>query len=251
MGLTLAVVTNDKSILAANLLASPCLAQNEITQVLVQERFASAAEAYNDALDRSSNDLIIFAHQDMYFPDSWLPTLKRSLEYLGHKDPRWGVLGCFGVANTKQRYGQVYSSGLGLIGNQISQPVRVRTLDEIVLILRNSSGLRFATSLPGFHFYGADICLRALSRGMYNYVVPGLCVHNTQLNPTLPREFYISYEHFKNIWLAALPIHTSCITVSRGNLPMYYRRFREFYIRAIQRTPITDTRLTDPRAALR
>ena len=66
----------------------------------------------------------------------------------------------------------------------------VQTLDEIVLILKKSSGLRFDDSLPHFHFYGTDICLRAAQRGMRSYAISAFCVHNTHQTLVLPEEFY-------------------------------------------------------------
>jgi hypothetical protein len=251
MKFTLVVSCNNKQLLQQNLLASACVQQFQIDQLLVQENFASAAEAYNDALEKSRNDILIFAHQDVYFPESWLPDLEASLSYLETHDSRWGVLGCFGVSADRMRYGSVYSAGLGIIGPAIQHPMPVRTLDEIVLIFRKSSGLVFDTSLPGYHFYGADICLRAASKGMTNYAVPAFCVHNTQLNPTLPEDFYQCYKHFKRIWREALPVHTSCITVSRLDFAARLLRLREAYITYIRRTPAEVTRLSDPRSALR
>lgn len=248
--MTLVTAVNNKVVLRDNLLASPCLDNSQITQMFIQEGFVSAAKAYNDALERSRNDLVIFAHQDVYFPGPWLSDLNRSLQYLQREDPNWGVLGCYGVTIENIRYGRVYSAGLGLIGNAIAYPASVRVLDEIVLIVRKSSGLSFNLSLPGFHFYGADICLRALASGMYNYSLPAFCVHNSQLNPTLPVEFYTCYDHFKKAWPSELPVHTSCITVSKFDFSARVHRLREAYIKHIRRTPITPTRLSDPQSAV-
>jgi hypothetical protein len=250
MKLTLAVSANNKQVLQQNLLASPSVQHSQIDQLLVQENFASAAEAYNDALDKSRNDVVIFAHQDVYFPDSFVSDLESSLNYLEAHDRNWGVLGCFGVSADRMRYGRVYSAGLGVIGTAIQNPTPIRTLDEIVLIVRKSSGLRFDTSLPGFHFYGSDICLRASTRGMKNYAIPVFCVHNTQLNPTLPADFYVCYKHFKRIWRDSLPVHTSCITVSKLDISARILRLREAYISYIRRTPAETTRLSDPRSVL-
>jgi hypothetical protein len=250
MHLTLVVASNNSQLLQSNLLASACLRGGEVDQIVVQDRYASAARAYNNALTVSRNDVLIFAHQDVYLPASWLSELRRAVEYLNQNDPHWGVLGCFGVAADKMQYGRVYSAGLGIIGNAVDRPTVVRTLDEIVLIVRISSGLTFDSTLPGFHFYGADICLRAIQKGMNNYAIPAFCVHNTQLNPTLPPDFYECYRHFKRTWREVLPVHTSCITVSKLDIPCQIRRLREAYIKHIRRTPVESTRLSDPRIVL-
>ena len=63
------------------------------------------AEAYNDAIDKAQNDLIIFAHQDVIFPEQWLPHLERVLQYLEENDPQWGVLGCYGKTRPARVWG--------------------------------------------------------------------------------------------------------------------------------------------------
>jgi len=57
--------------------------------------------------------------------------------------------------------------------------VTVQTLDEIVLIFRRDSGLSFDETLPHFHFYGTDICMRAAEQGRQCYAISAFCVHNT------------------------------------------------------------------------
>ena len=44
-------------------------------------------------------------------------------------------------------------------------PAQVATLDELLLIVKRDSGLRFDPEL-GFHLYGADICLQAIEQGL-------------------------------------------------------------------------------------
>jgi hypothetical protein len=232
--ITFAVATyRTGEILESNFLASPCLRKPHPHQILVQKDYISAAKAYNDAIDRAVNDLVVFAHQDVIFPDCWLSQLARALDYLEVADPRWGVLGCFGKTRDGRSCGYVYS--FGVLGSPLVHPAPVRTLDEIVLILRKPSGLRFDERLPHFHFYGADICLAAAKRGMNSYAIPAFCIHNSQQQLVLPREFYESYRHFKRLWKEHLPVQTTCITVSRFDLAVYIRRLHEAYVRHIVR----------------
>jgi glycosyltransferase involved in cell wall biosynthesis len=249
-GLTFVVAVNNRELFTNNFSASPCFRRPHPHQILLQESFSSAGSAYNEALDNARNDLVVFAHQDIYFPEPWLSELQRALEYLDSIDPQWGVLGCFGVGAGGSRYGRVYSAGLGVIGTPIQQPASVQTLDEIVLIVRKSSGLRFDPDLPSFHFYGADICLRAAARGMKSYAIPAFCVHNTQMYAALPQEFYACYRYFKQVWRDCLPVHTSCITVSRFDRELYTRRLREAYITYVRRRRAETTRVANPRAVL-
>lgn len=232
--ITFVVAVNKRHVLEKNFLASPCLHDPHPHQILLQENFSSAASAYNDAIDKSVNDLIIFCHQDMFFPSPWISQLQHSRERLETKDPRWGVLGCSGITRERQMRGHVYSSGLGIVGNT-SEPGEVQTLDEIVLIIRKSSGLKFDEGLPHFHFYGTDICLRAAEQGMKSYAISAFCVHNTYQNFRLPSEFYECCEHIRRVWKKSLPIETTCISITRSNLPIYLRRLRQAYLKHIRR----------------
>jgi hypothetical protein len=231
--------------LEENLLASPCLRQPHPHQVLVQERFASAAKAYNQAIELALNDLIVFVHQDVILPLMWISDLERMLLRLEETDPRWGVLGCYGVTRSNQSKGYIYSPGPGVIGRPFERPVAVQTLDEVVLIVRRSSGLRFDDTLPHFHLYGTDICLRAKVQGMQSYAISAFCIHNAQEYLILPREFYNCCRHVKRVWRRELPIQTPCTRITRFNVPLYERRLREAHLRYVRHRGLVAPRAKD------
>jgi hypothetical protein len=241
--ITFAVATNSREILQDNFLSSPCFAQAHPHQILIQEGFTSACAAYNDAIKRSTNDLIVFVHQDILLPESWLHDLEISIDSLSRSDRNWGVLGCYGETLVGGGYGYIYSGGIGLLGKPFDSPAAVQTLDEIVLILRRSSNLRFDDRLPGFHFYGADICMAASAQGMNNYVIPAFCVHNTQQNYYLPGEFYDGYRFMKRKWKDALPIRTTCVRITKSNSDMYRKRIREAYLRFVRGKKVSKVRV--------
>ena len=226
---TFVAAVNSRGVLEDNLLASPCLQNPHVHEILIQEGFASAGEAYNDAIDKSQNEFMIFVHQDMIFPEEWLDQIETALADLEDKDPEWGVLGCYGKTQNDEGFGYVYQSGMGIIGEPVESPQVVQTLDEIVLIFRKSSGLRFDDDLPHFHLYGTDICLRAARLGRKNYAIPAFCIHNTNQNFVLPKEFYECYWHIRHVWKNQLPIQASCIRITRLNFAVYKRRLREIY----------------------
>jgi hypothetical protein len=201
-------------------------------------------------MDRSTNDLIVFAHQDIIFPESWLLDLQRALDSLERTDPQWGVLGCYGETLDDHGRGYIYSGGLGIMGQPMDRPALVQTLDEIVLILRKSSGLRFDEGLPHFHFYGADICMAAAAHGLKSYAISAFCIHNTQQNFVLPKEFYESYRHVKRRWKNSLPIRTTCVTMTKFDVHMYKKRIQEAYLRFILRKEIGAFRVKDGRTLL-
>jgi len=69
-----------------------------------------------------------------------------------------GVVGCWGARADGELCGHIYSSGLGVLGQEVEQPVTVQTLDEIViLIFSGIPGLSFDETLPHFHFYGTNL----------------------------------------------------------------------------------------------
>src|SRR5215469_18937481 len=109
---TFVVAVNKADVLKANFLASSCFQGLCQHQIIFQEGYASAARAYNDAIDKSVNEIIVFCHQDMFFPTPWLSQLYSALAYLEGSYPDWGVLGCSGITREKRYVGIVYSTGV-------------------------------------------------------------------------------------------------------------------------------------------
>jgi hypothetical protein len=245
--ITFVATSNNRTILENNLLRSPCLQDTRTDQVIIQEGYASASLAYNDAIERARTDIIVFAHQDVYFPEGWLADLDRALSQLDDIDPNWGVLGGFGVTRDGGEAGYLHSEGLGVLGAPFKAPVPIGTLDEFLLVLRKSSGLLFDPTLPHFHFYGTDICLSARKQGLQCYAISAFTVHNTSLPSSLPREFYECYAHVKRAWEEYLPITTPCIRVTRWNGDMYRRQLSSWYRKRFKRVP-SQCRLEDPRS---
>jgi len=226
---SLAVVAavNDEQVLQSNLGSSP-LVNEEGLPLIVEQGYPSAGKAYNAGMSRSDAEILVFSHQDVYFPAGWLSSLKRALRWLREHDTHWGVLGCFGVTCAGQHVGHVYSSGMRrILGKSFSVPEKVRTLDEVVLILRKSSGLRFNDELPFFHFYGTDICMSAQAGNLNCYAIPAFCIHNSNPVIQLPKEFCSAYRYIKRRWRESLPIETTCITVSRWDSELRKRRLRD------------------------
>jgi hypothetical protein len=248
--ITFAVAVNQQEILEQNFLASPCLRVLDCHQLLIQKGFCSAAKAYNDAIEKSTNDLIVFCHQDIFLPSGWLSQLQKALGRLEVQDPNWGVLGNWGITRDGCGLGHIYSSGLGVLGQSFEKPAHVQTLDEIVLILRKSSGLRFDETLPHFHLYGTDICLTAAKRGMKSYAICAWCIHNTHQSLILPGEFYECCAHVKRIWRDALPIQTTCVRITKSNYPIFARRLHEVYLKYLRRKTVGGKRVTNVQGLL-
>jgi hypothetical protein len=249
---TFVVAVNNMEVLQKNLFLSPGLSGNtrNRNQVVIKQNYPSMSLAYNSAIDQAENEIIIFIHQDVYLPQRWFSDLRQSLSYFEREQINWGVLGCFGSRKFAEGgIGRLYTTGLGLHGRRIDKPELVETLDEIVLIIRKSSGLRYDESLPHFHLYGTDICMSAKDKGMDNYALPGFCVHNTHQLLALPKEYYECYHYIKKKWRKFLPIYTSCLKISRFNDELYLKRMDEFYEKALRRRA-PKLRSDDPRTVL-
>ncbi|MFB3924902.1 MAG: glycosyltransferase [Syntrophales bacterium] len=242
------VAVNCFAVYNKNFLASPCLKEFHRSQILTFSGYKSASAAYNEGIRCADHDLIIFAHQDVFLPEAWFYDLERSLSYLEETDPSWGVLGCYGITENGLPRGHLYTTGWGIIGEPLSHPEEVKTLDEVLLIVKKSSGLRFDDALPHFHFYGTDICMAAAERNMKCYAVPAFLIHNTDQILFLPKDFYDCYYHIKKRWKRFLPIQTSCIKITKFDMPIYERKLREWYSRVLHSDRFARSRSENPAA---
>jgi hypothetical protein len=208
--------SNDEGILKATLLASPDLAVG--VDVIVERGHVSAAAAYNTALAKAKGDILVLVHQDVYLPSGWFARLHTAVEHLDRSQPRWAVAGVFGITARGEGRGWLYSTGLRrVVGTPFSEPVAVRSLDEVVLILRSDAELRFDESLPGFHLYGTDLCLEAEHRGRTCHAIPCFCIHNSDGKRVLPTAYWTSYGYVRRKWRDRLPVETPCSTISRSS----------------------------------
>ncbi len=213
MNFAMIVAYNDEDVLKKSLLASIDL-KNKKIEVVLQKGYSSASNAYNHGIEKTEAEIIIFVHQDVFLPIGWFDLLIEHVKNLERRDNNWGVLGIYGVKEDGEGKGYVYSTGLKrYVGSQFDEFKKVRILDELLLIIRRSSGLLFDKKLPGFHLYGTDICLEAEKRGMNNYVLPCFAIHNSNGVKYLPNDFWRAYSYLRNKWKKKLPIITPCIQI--------------------------------------
>jgi len=225
---SLIAAVNNESVFRGTLLASPAI--DSKCQVIAKRGFTSAGRAYNAALAEASNEIVVFAHQDVYLPQNWRRNLDHALGQLATTDPTWGVAGVFGITQSKvcEHRGHCYSTGLrAILGAGFSAPIEAQSLDELVLIVRRSSGLSFDDELPGFHLYGTDICLQATSKGMGSYIVPAFCIHNSTAVKYYPVDFWRAYFYLRRKWSRRLPITTCCTRITKWCLPAFKSMFRD------------------------
>lgn len=218
--------TNNEQVLKSCLLSSPEI--GSAAEVILQRGFSSAASAYNAGIEKAKTDILVFPHQDVYLPQGWVAAVENAVAAVSTRDRRWAVLGIWGVERSGEGVGNLYCAGLGQrLGEAFAAPKEVRSLDEVLLIVRKSSGIRFDESLPGFHMYGTDICQEANRQGMKSYAISAFCIHNTNGYKLLPWGFWKCYLMMRRKWKSELPITTSCAKITRGCWPMFQWNFKQ------------------------
>ena len=221
MNFTVISAVNNEQIVRQCLLSSPDIQSRNVEEVLLQRGFDTAADAYNEARAKANGDILVFLHQDVYLPPGWFQKVRAAIDRLGLTDPHWGVLGIYGVNLNDVPSGYLYcNANQGILGQPVREAIEVKTLDEVILITRKDSGLKFDDKLRGFHLYGADICLMAQQQGFRNYVIPGFCIHNANGYGLFPRSFWQGYFYIWRKWKSVLPVKTPCVEIKHSIWPI-------------------------------
>lgn len=216
--------SHSSEILNANLARSPCLSQSERH---VETTAVSAGRGYNRAIDRTDAPILVFAHHDVYLPLGWDRLLAARLAEIEARDPNWALFGAFGVGLDTVGWGPVWSSSLGhIVGRVPSEPVPAQSFDEMLIVLRRESGLRFDEDLPGWHMYGTDIVQTASSRGMGAYAGGLPCIHNDGFHAALGTDFDDCYRFMHKKWHARLPIWSTVMPIRKGGLTLMRARWK-------------------------
>jgi hypothetical protein len=225
--------------LYANPLASPCLASATVHELIAVSDCPSAADGLNIGLKRAKHDWVVWARQDVLLPAGWDRFLALQLREAESAFCGFGPIAVAGVYGAgpatlaiggqaprcatepvpccpplaAQRIGWVVDRGR-VLRDGPELPARVATLDELLLVVRRDTPLRFDPAL-GFHLYGADICLQAAERGLAVVALGAPCYHNSR-SVGLPEAFYRSAEVFARKWSHRLPVATPCAIIDRG-----------------------------------
>lgn len=215
-----AAAVNSRSVLSTCLAASPDIRSGALS-LTTYEGCTSAPQAYNRAISESAADVVVLVHQDVYLPAGFLARLRAEIASLEREDPDWGVLGVIGLDADSVVRGQTWSSGIGdLVGVQVQTAQRIVTLDEVILIVRTASGLRFDEDLPGFHMYGADIVQTARKAGIASYVANLPLVHHSRPVVRLDASYRRAYRHLQRKWRADLPIPNLICAITASPIPL-------------------------------
>jgi hypothetical protein len=248
--LHIVAAVNDEEILANNLERSPLVASGAVG-LSCYRGARSASEAYNRGIDESTAPIIVFAHQDVFLPEGWEEDLARAIAAIDQTDPDWAVIGACGVDLAGKHVGHVWSSGLSRrVGGRFGAPRETVCIDEFVIVLRRSSGLRFDEGLPGFHLYGTDIVQMARAAGLKSYVADLPAIHNSRPVRTYRGGYEDAWRFMQRKWRASLPIATLTVPLTRTPLPLLRSQFRLWRTFPRRLAGATDSRV-DPRELVR
>lgn len=243
--LCLVVASHEEACLQRNLMASPMVRAG--MPVHVERGAPSAAAAYNRGLDATTAPIVIFAHQDVYFPPGWDRLLRRTLAQLDAADPSWALVGSYGISTAGDHVGDIWGTGLSRrLGAPFPAPVPAQSFDEHVIVMRRAAGLRFDPALPGFHLYGTDIVQTARAAGRGAYVAWLPLVHNHKFYPNLGADFAESYHFTRRKWRGRLPLRTPVLWIRWHGLSLRRYQFMAWLVRGRRRAMAGDT-TTDPR----
>lgn len=222
--LTFIVPVNKEDVLARNVLASKIYREGR-HQFIFQRGYSNVPKAYNDAIPKAEGDILVFCHQDVYYPDDWERQFLESLVAMDTLDPHWGVLGVAGIRLRKRWFG--HRQGIEFIGNFSTNvaggahvidhyrpktyPQRVDTLDEFILVVRKSNA-QFDERIPNNHFYGADICLHCAGLGLKSYAISAY-MHHDSSSKWVYSDFYESARYMHDKYREVLPIATTCVII--------------------------------------
>lgn len=223
----IAVVTasHDDGILNTNLARSPLFAAG--VPLHIARNAPSATIAYHRGLDATTAPYIVFAHHDVFLPQGWDRLLAARIAEVEAQDANWALMGAFGIAMDSAHIGPVWSSSLGMIVGRVPlAPVPVQSFDEMLIVLRRASGVRWDQTLPGWHMYGTDIVQTARAQGMASYAAGLPCIHNDRTHGALGADFTDCYRFMQRKWRAALPLRTPITKISRSGLHLARDRWQ-------------------------
>jgi hypothetical protein len=218
------VLMNDRDVLEKNICASDAFRRNLVSlETLVDQTSASAAFA--TVMNRTTEGLLCFVHQDVFLPRNWLARIQAAVAHLNVADPNWAVLGCYGVQDDGTHVGHVWdSSWQKVFGAPFQGIAKVRSLDEIFICVRTDFGNLFDHELPDFHLYGTDVVLNAQQKGLTSYVVDMPIVHNSRKIVSLGAGYGAAYKFMSRKWQKNLPLVNTIVPVTRWGLPLLWKR---------------------------
>jgi len=167
----------------------------------------SAFRGLNIGQDISNGKYLIFCHDDIILSNNWIERLKYHIRNLENNSIQWGVLGPAGITIGSEQGAYFLTTETGenikikdssVINDK--EIYEVGCLDELCLITKKSTGLRFSDrELSGFHFYGGNLCLESKRLGLRNFAIDCWTFHQSDGNKNVSskEKFDLFYESAK------------------------------------------------------
>ncbi len=218
--LSFVVCASDSAVLTKRLLASPCMVDGEYS-LEIYAGATSAAAAFNAEMARRPQaEWLVWVHQDVFLPAGWDKRFIAAIREAGVLFPQMAVVGVYGVAGAGAqavRAGHVLDRGQ-LLKEPTQLPCCVESLDELLFAVRMDTSLNLEPALE-FDFYGTDIALTALERGLDVVAVDACCEHwstmpRIRVSPDILDRMSASGEVFERKWDHRLPLDTPCFSIS-------------------------------------
>lgn len=146
--------------------------ENTCEFLYLDNSVANDYDAYtgvNIFLKQAKGKYIIICHQDVLLNKDNIQDLESCLKELDKIDPNWGLCGnAGGVAPNHIVYHISYPSRDMSKG---AFPIKVKSIDENFIVVKNHAQLSVSGDIKGFHLYATELCLIAEIKGYTAYAV--------------------------------------------------------------------------------
>ena len=193
-------------------------------------KFKSCAAALNEGAKKSSGDILVFSHQDIYMKSE--KELKSFAEFICNS-PKGSIVGCAGAIEGNRKNIGNYTSGLSInedLENKIHKPIEVDSVDECFFGMTKKTYEMHPFDeilCSDWHLYAVEQCLYHRTKENHIFVFP------CQIHHLSKGKINLSYmnglvkiadkyrKNFKYIW-------TTCYKVRNNYL--YVRVLRILWI---------------------
>lgn len=140
----------------------------------------SLCEAYNQILEQSENDIVVFCHDDLKFDtNGWSYKIKSHFD----KNPEYGIIGLAGTKYMPKsgKWWEIQSTMYGIVNHEnngkkweskYSKDIKNRLEPTIIVdglffaVHKKRIKKNFDETVKGFHFYDVDFCFRNYIEGV-------------------------------------------------------------------------------------
>ena len=176
-------------------------------------KFETAGAALNHGAAQARNDVVVFAHQDVYLHS--LPELEGAASEL-LSDPQIGVMGAVGIDRSGRILGRIRDRVIGL-GEPAPAPRDVESMDEVLFMVTRDRLRREPLADDarlGWHAYAVEYSARMRAAGLRAVVRDIPLTHNS-LSSNL-RHLDEAHRCVGDSYPALLPLRTTCGTIDSG-----------------------------------